>query len=166
MAGPPKRRNRQSDASRPIEKPVDNEWEKEDEELELEQQLFGRSKKRVKSGPSTLKAESEDEDEVDMSDVGQMACGSGRWLTCSCLLLMRLLQGTSGRIAMPRTVRVMNLDLTGKMRLRRTTKTRNQTPTPTPTVHLNSTELQPTRTTKTTKMIKEDTKKLDPTPRV
>jgi hypothetical protein len=165
MAGPSKRRNRQSDPSRPIEKPVDNEWEKEDEELELEQQLFGRSKKRVKSGPSTLKAESEDEDEVDMSDVGPRACGWGWWLTGSCLLLMRLLQGMSGRTVMTRTVRVTNLDLTGKMKMRRT-KTRNQTPTLTATVHLNSMELQPTRTTRTTKTIKEDTKKLDPTPRV
>jgi hypothetical protein len=163
MAGPSKRRNRQSDTSRPIEKPVDNEWEKEDEELELEQQLFGRSKKRVKSGPSTLKAESEDEDEVDMSDVGRRACGWGWWLTCSCLLLMRLLQGMSGRIAMPRTVRVMNLDRMGTTR--RITKTMNQIPTPRATVHLSSMELQPTRT-RTTKTIKEDTKKLDPTPRV
>lgn len=50
MAGTNKRRSRPSHASNPIEKPANNEWEKEDEELELEQQLFGRSKKRVKSG--------------------------------------------------------------------------------------------------------------------
>lgn len=56
MAGTSKRRSRVSNtgSSKPIEKPrpANNEWEKEDEELELEEQLFGRSKKRVRSnGP-------------------------------------------------------------------------------------------------------------------
>jgi hypothetical protein len=76
MAGPSKRRNRHSDPSRPIEKLVDNEWEKEDEELELEQQLFGRSKKRVKSGPSKVEEDEDEDEEVDMDDVGPGLCWS------------------------------------------------------------------------------------------
>ena len=85
MAGTTKRRSRVSHPSKPIQKPADNEWEKEDEELELEQQLFGRSKKRVRpNGPgpgpdSAIKADettgdlvSDDEvaSEDDFGDVG------------------------------------------------------------------------------------------------
>jgi hypothetical protein len=60
---------------KPREKPVDNEWEKEDEELDLEAQLFGRSKKRAKAGPSkSSKAKAEEADDEDMDDVRLCAC--------------------------------------------------------------------------------------------
>jgi hypothetical protein len=69
MAGTSKRRSRPS-TDKPREKPVDNEWEKEDEELDLEAQLFGRSKKRAKAGPSkSSKAKAEEADDEDMDDV-------------------------------------------------------------------------------------------------
>ena len=69
MAGTSKRRSRPS-SDKPREKPVDNEWEKEDEELDLEAQLFGRSKKRAKAGPSkSSKSKAEEADDEDMDDV-------------------------------------------------------------------------------------------------
>ena len=69
MAGTSKRRSRPS-SDKPREKAVDNEWEKEDEELDLEAQLFGRSKKRAKAGPSkSSKAKAEEADDEDMDDV-------------------------------------------------------------------------------------------------
>ena len=69
MAGTSKRRSRLS-TDKPREKPIDNEWEKEDEELDLEAQLFGRSKKRAKAGPSkSSKAKAEEADDEDMDDV-------------------------------------------------------------------------------------------------
>jgi len=69
MAGTSKRRSRPS-SDKPREKPVDNEWEKEDEELDLEAQLFGRSKKRAKAGPSkSSKSKAEVADDEDMDDV-------------------------------------------------------------------------------------------------
>jgi hypothetical protein len=70
MAGTTKRRSRPSGERREPHKPVDNEWEKEDEELDLEAQLFGRSKKRAKAGPSKVKTVKEDEaSDEDMDDV-------------------------------------------------------------------------------------------------
>lgn len=70
MAGTSKRRSRPSN-DKPREKPVDNEWEKEDEELDLEAQLFGRSKKRAKAGPSKSKSkvDTEEVEDEDMDDV-------------------------------------------------------------------------------------------------
>jgi len=69
MAGTSKRRSRPS-TDKPREKPIDNEWEKEDEELDLEAQLFGRSKKRAKAGPSkSSKSKAEEADDEDMDDV-------------------------------------------------------------------------------------------------
>ena len=70
MAGTSKRRSHPSGESKPRDKPVDNEWEKEDEELDLEAQLFGRSKKRAKAGPSKpSRAKSEEAEDEDMDDV-------------------------------------------------------------------------------------------------
>jgi hypothetical protein len=70
MAGTTKRRCRPSGERREPHKPVDNEWEKEDEELDLEAQLFGRSKKRAKAGPSKVKTVKADEaSDEDMDDV-------------------------------------------------------------------------------------------------
>jgi len=69
MAGTSKRRSRPS-TDKAREKPIDNEWEKEDEELDLEAQLFGRSKKRAKAGPSkSSKSKAEQVDDEDMDDV-------------------------------------------------------------------------------------------------
>lgn len=71
MAGSSKRRSRQSPPAKTRSKPVDNEWEKEDEELELEAQLFGRSKKRAKPdpGPSSLQnGDLVDDDDVASQD--------------------------------------------------------------------------------------------------
>jgi hypothetical protein len=74
MVNPSKRRGRPSE-SKKAHKPIDNEWEKEDEELELESQLFGKSKKqkREKAGPSKVAKKEEDEDvagsDEDMDDV-------------------------------------------------------------------------------------------------
>lgn len=73
MAGTTKRRSRVSNPRKPIEKPANNEWEKEDEELELEEQLFGRSKKRVRSdaplGAGGVKAAETDGDLVSDDEV-------------------------------------------------------------------------------------------------
>lgn len=69
MAGTSKRRGRPS-TDKPREKTIDNEWEKEDEELDLEAQLFGRSKKRAKAGPSkSSNTKAEEVDDEDMDDV-------------------------------------------------------------------------------------------------
>ena len=63
MAGATKRRSRASNPPKPAAKPVDNEWEKEDEELELEQQLFGRSKKRVR--PNGISAANQTDQKIE-----------------------------------------------------------------------------------------------------
>ena len=74
MAGTTKRRSRPSGERREVHKPVDNEWEKEDEELDLEAQLFGRSKKRAKAGPSKVKSVKQDSDAGSDKDMDDVSC--------------------------------------------------------------------------------------------
>lgn len=81
MAATTKRRSRPSGERREAHKPVDNEWEKEDEELDLEAQLFGRSKKRAKAGPSKVKSVKQDQDagsDQDMDDVRLLLSDRGQ----------------------------------------------------------------------------------------